>query len=116
MSSTNDSYKNIGIALVAGVAVGYLISKIHWHQKKQSEQSVKTYSKRHNVVRGVPIIVAEDVREYRELAKHCLRPTDVVLEVGCALGVTTDTISNYCADAVGIDSSENQIARLMIFL
>ena len=116
MSTNERNYFTIGIALAVGVAIGYLVTKIKSSKPNQEpSSSVKTFAKHHNVVGGVPFIIAEDIREYRELAKHCLRPTDVVLEVGCALGVTTDIIGNLCSDVVGVDLSENQIVGFLLF-
>jgi len=100
------------IASVVGFTLTSLIFLTYVHNSKAKKtliSKVRKYPKHHNVSRGIPFIVAEDIREYRELARHCLKSTDVVLEVGCALGVTTDLIRNYCSDVVGIDLSTNQV-------
>ena len=98
-----------GVGLFVGAALG-VFAYTRWKKSPGSGDDIQVYSTRH-ILDGIPFIVAEDVREYREIARNCLKDTDVVIEIGCAGGVTTDIISECCADTVGVDLSERCIAR-----
>ena len=47
------------------------------------------------------IIVADTVTDYRRVVPLVVEPTDVVLEVGCCSGATTNVLFDHCACAVG---------------
>jgi len=88
---------------VAGMATAIVsLGFVFW---TRTSNKIKKYTTHHNLD-GIPVIVTEDVREYREIAKQCLNQQDVVLEVGCHLGVTADIISKYCREIVAIDVGE----------
>lgn len=53
-----------------------MVSAAHWHN-----------------LEGCPIIVTENVIEYRKAVSEYVTSEDVVLEVGCAEGLTTALIS-----------------------
>eukprot|EP00591_Stephanopyxis_turris_P006398 CAMPEP_0195529924 /NCGR_PEP_ID=MMETSP0794_2-20130614/32590_1 /TAXON_ID=515487 /ORGANISM="Stephanopyxis turris, Strain CCMP 815" /LENGTH=322 /DNA_ID=CAMNT_0040661305 /DNA_START=127 /DNA_END=1095 /DNA_ORIENTATION=+ len=60
---------------------------------------------------GKPILVTAKVNEYRAaIATHVL-PTDVVLEVGCAEGLTTQRLAQRAKVAIGIDQLEMLIDK-----
>lgn len=48
----------------------------------------------HNI-EGSPVIVTENVFEYRRCIAEYVTSTDVVLEVGCAEGLTTLQIARH---------------------
>ncbi len=52
---------------------------------------------RHDL-RGAPIIVTENVQDYREAVAHYVRADDVVLELGSAQGCTTRVIGQYAKE------------------
>jgi protein-L-isoaspartate O-methyltransferase len=54
----------------------------------------------HNI-EGSPIIVTENVTEYRRCIAQHICSSDVVLEVGCAEGLTTALIAQQ-ADRVSV--------------
>ena len=58
-----------------------------------------------------PMVVAETTDDFRACAQRLVEASDVVLEVGCADGITTDLISKYCRDVVGIDLAAGVIAK-----
>lgn len=55
----------------------------------------------HNI-EGSPIIVTENVLEYRHCIAQYVGDTDVALEVGCAEGLTTAIIAQH-ASKVNVD-------------
>ena len=57
----------------------------------------KGRGKRHDL-RGTPIVVTENVQDYREAVPHYVRPADVVLELGSAQGCTTRVIAEYAKE------------------
>ncbi|KAK9744949.1 hypothetical protein K7432_018286 [Basidiobolus ranarum] len=59
---------------------------------------------KHNL-NGVPILVTENVDEYRKLMRENLQADDVVLELGSAQGVSASIMSQYCKEVVGVDKS-----------
>jgi hypothetical protein len=56
-------------------------------------------------------VATRGVREYRATISHYVVPEDVVLEVGCEWGTTTEQIAASCRDVVGIDVSAECIER-----
>ncbi|WIA09459.1 hypothetical protein OEZ85_008860 [Tetradesmus obliquus] len=60
---------------------------------------------------GSPIVVTENVVEYRKAITELVTAEDVVLEVGCAEGVTTALIADAAKQVVGIDKSPSQAAK-----
>ncbi|KAK3262397.1 hypothetical protein CYMTET_28745 [Cymbomonas tetramitiformis] len=67
---------------------------------------------RHNL-KGVRAIVTQDVAEYRAVIAKEIRSTDVVLEVGCAGGLTTARIGKACQLAIGIDPNVEPVCKDM---
>jgi cyclopropane fatty-acyl-phospholipid synthase-like methyltransferase len=61
--------------------------------------------------RGPPVLAVATTAAYREVIASCVTADDVVLEVGSANGVTLEILSAYAHDVVGVDSSEQEIAR-----
>ncbi|MAF11906.1 hypothetical protein CMK11_15780 [Candidatus Poribacteria bacterium] len=51
------------------------------------------------------------VKEYRATISKHVRPDDVVLEVGCEWGTTTDLIAQVAPDVIGTDISPECIER-----
>ena len=47
------------------------------------------------------VIVADTVTDYRRVVPLIVDPTDIVLEVGCCSGATTNVLFDYCKCAVG---------------
>jgi len=115
-------------ALVAAVAVGYILGKRGGRQRPRSAPTTQCAcgaslhgfsdnarerhyaSARHRrnirlIARCAKIVVAENWGEYRNAIAHCVRETDTVLEVGCGNGVTTSLLSQTAARAVGVDLS-----------
>lgn len=103
----------LGVGILVGSSVSLLSSFLFskYFRKSTGNKEMKEFSVHHEI-EGIPLLVAEDVRQYREIARQCLKKTDVVIEIGCAGGVTTNVIKDYCADVVGVDLSERCIARL----
>ncbi|KAG2498971.1 hypothetical protein HYH03_003158 [Edaphochlamys debaryana] len=58
-----------------------------------------------HILTGTPIVVTENVQDFREAAAYYLNKNDVVLEVGCAQGFTTAAIAKHAGEAVGVDKS-----------
>ncbi len=58
-------------------------------------------------------IVTEDVKEYRKKALEYVTEEDIVLEVGCADGVTSYLLSKKAKKVVGIDKSKEAIERAL---
>jgi hypothetical protein len=58
-------------------------------------------------VHGTNIIVTENVSEYRATIPECVNKDDVVLEVGCAEGMTTKKLSEHCKEVIGIDKGKS---------
>ena len=61
--------------------------------------------------RRVTVWVTEHVDEYRAVATTELARDDVVLELGCAGGVTTVLAARVCRLAVGVDKNESPQVR-----
>lgn len=111
-NSKDSSYYWLGFGVLLGVSVSLLSSFVYstFGNYSVRNKGMKEFSTHHEID-GIPLIVSEDVRQYREIARQCLKKTDVVIEIGCAGGVTTKVISEYCADVVGVDLSDRCIAR-----
>jgi SAM-dependent methyltransferase len=58
-----------------------------------------------------PIHAVSSTQEFRAAIKRTVGPADVVLEVGCADGVTTEIISKFAADVVGVDIAAAVVAK-----
>jgi trans-aconitate methyltransferase len=56
-------------------------------------------------------IATRGVQEYRETIPHVVRPDDVVLEIGCEWGLTTECLARQCGNVLGADVSPDCIAR-----
>mmetsp|Transcript_39549 Transcript_39549/g.87985 ORF Transcript_39549/g.87985 Transcript_39549/m.87985 type:complete len:186 (-) Transcript_39549:569-1126(-) len=69
-----------------------------------------TKCERHEL-HGPPVLVTEDVLDYRKCIPLYVEHDDVVLEVGCAQGVTTGLIAEVAKQAVGVDKSKGQAQR-----
>ena len=54
-----------------------------------------------------PVIITEDVAEYRATVPLHVGPSDVVLEVGCAWGTTTAILARHCRRVVGVDRGDS---------
>lgn len=54
-------------------------------------------------------IVTRDEGEYKEAGKHFAKVKDRVLDVGCKEGGFTTSVAPYCAQAIGIDHTEDAI-------
>ncbi|GIL46898.1 hypothetical protein Vafri_3765 [Volvox africanus] len=54
---------------------------------------------------GVPVIVVENVQDYRACVPHYVTCDDIVLEAGAAQGCTTSVIFQHAAEVIGIDKS-----------
>uniref|UniRef100_A0A0G4FLL3 Methyltransferase domain-containing protein n=1 Tax=Chromera velia CCMP2878 TaxID=1169474 RepID=A0A0G4FLL3_9ALVE len=52
-------------------------------------------------------IVCDYVAEYRAVIPLVIRPSDIVLEIGCAQGVTTGRLSEYAFHTIGIDYKQH---------
>jgi 2-polyprenyl-3-methyl-5-hydroxy-6-metoxy-1,4-benzoquinol methylase len=51
------------------------------------------------------------VKEYRASIAEWVKPNDVVLEIGCEWGTTTEVIAPACKEVIGTDISPACIAR-----
>lgn len=49
------------------------------------------------------IIITKGVKQYRRTIPECVNPNDIVLEVGCAWGTTSNTLFRYAGYVVAID-------------
>ena len=58
---------------------------------------------------SAPIVVAATTREYRRTVLELVREDDVVLEIGCAHGVTCRLLAKYARRVVGVDCGEHEI-------
>jgi SAM-dependent methyltransferase len=58
-----------------------------------------------------PMVAVLTTDDFRNAAQNLVSPSDVVLEVGCADGITTNLIFKYAADVVGIDTAAGVIAK-----
>ncbi|KAF0720269.1 Aste57867_456 [Aphanomyces stellatus] len=67
---------------------------------------------RPSTTRKTGILVSAKTDHYRRLAKTQITPTDVVMEIGCDLGITVDWIADIVgpANVIGVDKSHDSIA------
>eukprot|EP01026_Neomeris_dumetosa_P046724 TRINITY_DN39870_c0_g1_i1.p3 TRINITY_DN39870_c0_g1~~TRINITY_DN39870_c0_g1_i1.p3 ORF type:complete len:155 (-),score=8.27 TRINITY_DN39870_c0_g1_i1:260-724(-) len=65
-------------------------------------------TKKRKDLRGPPIIVCEHVDDYRKAITQYVEQEDIIIELGCALGVTTELIARHCHYVLGVDKSEFQ--------
>lgn len=56
-------------------------------------------------------VATQGVREYRETIAEWVRPEDVVLEIGCEWGTTSELIAPRCTELIATDVSGECIAR-----
>jgi tRNA/tmRNA/rRNA uracil-C5-methylase (TrmA/RlmC/RlmD family) len=56
-------------------------------------------------------IGTRNVQEYRETIPVWVNENDVVLEIGCEWGTTTQIIAQYCKEVIGTDISSKCIER-----
>jgi len=61
--------------------------------------------------RGAPLLLTAKINEYRAAITTHVDPDDVVLEVGCAEGLTTQRLAQRCKVAIGLDLYERLITR-----
>ena len=61
--------------------------------------------------RGAPILLTAKINEYRAAISTHVEADDVVLEVGCAEGLTTQRLAQRCRMAIGLDLYERLIIR-----
>lgn len=52
-------------------------------------------------------VLTKGVKEYRETIPHYVNENDVVVEIGCAWGTTTDILDKYAKKVVGIDKGDS---------
>ena len=67
-------------------------------------------AKQHNDQVGSPIVVCENVDDYRRVIPQIVRRSDTVLELGCMEGMTTSLIDVLAGKTVGVDKSAHAIA------
>eukprot|EP01025_Chloroclados_australasicus_P037970 TRINITY_DN38849_c0_g1_i1.p2 TRINITY_DN38849_c0_g1~~TRINITY_DN38849_c0_g1_i1.p2 ORF type:complete len:151 (-),score=1.14 TRINITY_DN38849_c0_g1_i1:57-509(-) len=68
-------------------------------------------TKKHKDLSGSEVIVCEQVDDYRKAIGTYVTQEDIVLELGCAEGVTTNLIGQHCQKVVGLDKSLFQYQR-----
>lgn len=56
-------------------------------------------------------IATRGVKEYRDTIAEWVQPEDVVLELGCEWGTTTEKIAPHCREVIGTDVSPECIER-----
>lgn len=56
-------------------------------------------------------IATRNVKEYRETIPVWVNKDDIVLEIGCEWGTTTEIIAQYCKEVIGTDISFECIKR-----
>jgi len=57
------------------------------------------------------LVGARGVKEYRATIEQYVRPTDVVLEIGCEHGTTTEVLEKACREVIGTDVSADCVAE-----
>lgn len=86
--------------------VGYLTHYAVWHFSKEelqlSEKQFRLKTK---------FILTQGVKEYRETIPVWVNENDVVLEIGCEWGTTTQLIAQRCKEVIGVDISPECIQR-----
>lgn len=66
---------------------------------------------RHAIHDKQPIVVAENIDDYRAAIDKYVRDTDVVLEVGCHQGCSTVLMDNAGRRAVGVDKGQHVLSE-----
>lgn len=56
-------------------------------------------------------VATEGVKEYRETIPVWVNEDDVVLEIGCEWGTTTEVLAEHCKEVIATDVSEDCIER-----
>lgn len=56
-------------------------------------------------------VAARGVQEYRATIPTMVKSNDVVLELGCEWGTTTEILAQHCTDVIGTDISPECIQR-----
>lgn len=56
-------------------------------------------------------VATRGVQEYRATIPHYVKPTDIVLELGCEWGTTTEVLAAHSAEVIGTDVSSECIQR-----
>ena len=56
-------------------------------------------------------IATRNVKEYRETIPEWVNENDIVLEIGCEWGTTTQVIAQYCKEVIATDISLECIER-----
>lgn len=56
-------------------------------------------------------VATRNVKEYRATIPAWVSPDDVVLEIGCEWGTTTEVLAGRCKEVIGTDISAECIAR-----
>ena len=56
-------------------------------------------------------VATRGVKEYRETIPVWVKANDVVLEIGCEWGTTTELIAPHCREVIGTDVSADCIER-----
>lgn len=57
------------------------------------------------------LIATRGVHEYRETIPALLAPDDIVLEIGCEWGTTTNILAQHCQTVLGTDISQECVDR-----
>ena len=58
-----------------------------------------------------PMVAVASTDDFRAAAQQLVTSDDTVLEVGCADGITTDVLSHFANDVVGVDIAPGVIAK-----
>ena len=74
--------------------------------KRGSGRPSRGKAPRHQLSGKPPIVVAENIDDYRGAIAQHVRATDIALEVGCHQGSTTVLLDNACQLAVGVDKGQ----------
>jgi SAM-dependent methyltransferase len=75
-----------------------------YHSSAASQSEItgsREQRKKARAARFPRIIVADTVTDYRRIIPLLIGPADIVLEVGCCSGATTNVLADHCSCAVG---------------
>ena len=83
------------------------------HSNQQIERHMQSTLHKSNLKRsrGAPLLLTGKINEYRAAITTHVDPDDIVLEVGCAEGLTTQRLAQRCKVAIGLDLYERLITR-----
>ena len=83
------------------------------HSNQQIERHMQSTLHKSNLKRsrGAPLLLTAKINEYRAAITTHVDPDDIVLEVGCAEGLTTQRLAQRCKVAIGLDLYERLITR-----